>query len=478
MLTLVPPETAEAGPEPSSAASGSNWPAYLYGYAHSSDTAATVITPSNASSLRKVWNYIPTGNMKLGNKIYASPTVYDGQLYIGSQNGTFYDLNEVTGTVVWSHYTKQQPVTTCLRAFVTGDQGFVSTATVAPSPKTGEATVYVAAPDGYLYAWNAGNGRTLWRSVVGIPSEVQNDYFNWSSPTVANGKIYVGVSSNCDRPLVQGGEKVYDQVTGQLLATFDTTPPNDVGGSIWSSAMVDAAGSVYVTTGNSNDQGGPTGYSESIVRLDPNTLRPEDHWTIPQNKRIYDGDFGGSPTVWTADLSGRPTEMVGACNKNENYYALRASDLAAGPVWHDHIGGSEYGLCLSAAVWDQATGQLFLSGKPTTPNSAAYDGSVQDTNSATGAVIWRTDLPGAILGTPTLDGKGVLAVPTMGQRPSDPSGVYLIDTSNGKILATISVDDTPVYSQPVFAGNFLFVGTVGEGITAYRPSLVAADGQR
>jgi len=369
-------------------------------------------------------------------------------------------------------------VTTCLRAFVTGDQGFVSTATVAPSPKTGEATVYVAAPDGYLYAWNAGNGRTLWRSVVGIPSEVQNDYFNWSSPTVANGKIYVGVSSNCDRPLVQGGEKVYDQVTGQLLATFDTTPPNDVGGSIWSSAMVDAAGSVYVTTGNSNDQGGPTGYSESIVRLDPNTLRPEDHWTIPQNKRIYDGDFGGSPTVWTADLSGRPTEMVGACNKNENYYALRASDLAAGPVWHDHIGGSEYGLCLSAAVWDQATGQLFLSGKPTTPNSAAYDGSVQDTNSATGAVIWRTDLPGAILGTPTLDGKGVLAVPTMGQRPSDPSGVYLIDTSNGKILATISVDDTPVYSQPVFAGNFLFVGTVGEGITAYRPSLVAADGQR
>ena len=411
--------------------------------------------------------FLPRGRKASDSVIYASPTVYNGQLYIGSQNGTFYDLNKFSGAVVWSHYTKQQPLTTCLGKLI-GDQGFVSTATVAPSPATEKATVYVAAPDGFLYTWNARNGRLLWRSVVAIPSEKENDYFNWSSPTVASGKIYVGVSSSCDSPLVQGGEKVYSQATAQLLATFATVPSYDVGGSM-KSAVLDAAGSVYVTTGNPSHQGGAAAYSESIVRLDPNTLEPKDHWSVPQSQRIADSDFGASPTVWTAELSGRPAEIVGACNKNGEWYALRAHDLAAGPVWHLHFGHDEYGLCLSAAVWDRATGQLFLSGEPRSPNSAAYEGSVQDTNPATGAVIWQTNLSGSILGTPTFDGKGVLAVPTMGQQPNHPSAVYLIDESNGRILATISVENTPVYSQPVFAGKFLFVGTVGDGITAYTP---------
>ena len=196
----------------------------------------------------------------LGNVIYSSPTVSGGQVYVGSQNGTFYDLNEGTGAVVWSHFTGQQSQKTC--NYVTG-RGFVSSATVAPNPATGKATL-VAAPNGFLYAWNASNGHRVWRSVVAIPSRKQNDYFNWSSPTVANGKIYVGVSSNCDHPLVQGGEKVYDEASGQLLATFDTTPPNDVGGSIWSSALVASDGSVYVTTGNRR----PSGRAAWVLPID------------------------------------------------------------------------------------------------------------------------------------------------------------------------------------------------------------------
>ena len=171
--------------------------------------------------------------------------------------------------------------------------------------------MYVAAPNGFLYAWNASNGHRVWRSVVAIPSRKQNDYFNWSSPTVANGKIYVGVSSNCDHPLVQGGEKVYDEASGQLLATFDTTPPNDVGGSIWSSALVASDGSVYVTTGNQDPQGGPPGYSQSIVRLDGNSfkstttgrsLRTSRPWTVISEVRRPSGPppFRGAQPKWSA----------------------------------------------------------------------------------------------------------------------------------------------------------------------------------
>jgi outer membrane protein assembly factor BamB len=463
--SLVAESSSQASPS-----SGLNWPAYLFGPTHSSDdSATTAITTANASSLTEVWNYVPTGTKPLGSVIYSSPVVYDGQVYIGSQNGMFYDLNETTGGVVWSQYAGQQPQTTCTGTD-TGGQGFTSTATVATDPQTGQPTVYVAAPNGYLYAWNATTGQKIWRSVVNIPSKKVNNYFNWSSPTVANGMIYVGISSNCDSPLVQGGEKVYDQATGKHLATFHTTHPRDIGGSIWSSAAVDPAGSVYVTTGNPNFSGGAPGYSESIVRLNPDTLAPEDYWTLPASQQAFDGDFGASPVIWTADLSDGPTEMVGACNKNGTFYALQASDLAAGPVWQYKIGNYLYGECIAAAVWDQVTGQLFVSGNQTTIDGTGYYGSVREADPATGAFTWQTGLPGEVLGTPTLDGSGVMAVPTVSTKSGEPSAVYLLNASNGDILATVNTNDMPVFSQPVFADGYLIVATVGGGITAYKPT--------
>jgi outer membrane protein assembly factor BamB len=164
--------------------------------------------------------------------------------------------------------------------------------------------------------------------------------------------------------------------------------------------------------------------------------------------------------------------MVGACNKNGTYYALNASDLAAGPVWQDPI--DEYlggvGICIAAAVWDQASGQLFLSGSNATIDGTTYGGSVQETNPATGAVIWQTGLPAAVMGTPTLDGAGVLAVPTMPRQSGETSAVYLLAASNGQVLGAINTGNTPVFSQPVFAGNYLFVATAGGGITAYEPT--------
>jgi hypothetical protein len=297
-----------------------------------------------------------------------------------------------------------------------------------------------------------------------------NDFFNWSSPTVYNGKIYVGVASNCDKPLVQGAEKVYEQSTGQLLATFNTTPPNDVGGAIWSSALVSPAGNVYVTTGNGNDSGGAPGLSTSVIELNPTTLAVEGSWTIPGSQQIFDGDFGGSATYWTANPSGTQTPMVGASNKNGNFYALQANDLAAGPVWTDQIGSppSIDTSQLTSAVWDQYANALFLSGNNTTIAGTAHQGSVQSVNPATGAPLWQTGLPGAVQGTPTMDNAGVLAVGTLDFN-SAPDAVYLLNGLNGQILATISTNDNGVFGQPVFADNYLFIDTAGGGIFAYQP---------
>ncbi len=463
-MTLLVPGSASAD-------NSVNWPAYLFGNEHSSfNAAATAITTSNVASLAQAWSFVPPGH--LGGQIYSSPVVYEGNVYFGSDNGSFYDLSETTGAVIWSHMTKQQPLLTC--NWPEQPQGFVSTATIAPDPLTGDPTVYVAAPDGYLYAWNAISGTQLWRSVIAIPSKKVNNYFNWSSPTVANGTIYVGVASGCDFPLVRGGEKSYSQTSGQKLATFRSNRAGDLGGDIWSSTLVTEDGSVYVDTGNQATNGA-IGRSDSIIRLDPHTLKEKDIFTIPPAQQVGDGDFGSSPTTWTASLGGVPTQMVGACNKNGLFYALRASALSAGPAWTDSLGTAPQqvgylSLCSSSAVWDQNTTQLFLSGNLTTIGGTVYKGSVQQVNPATGTPVWQTGLPGAVLGTPTLDGSGVLAVATC-----DYSGI----PTRSICLTPLTVKYSPhwIPATPPSLPNLLsliiilFGATIGQGLIAYRPPI-------
>jgi outer membrane protein assembly factor BamB len=172
-------------------------------------------------------------------------------------------------------------------------------------------------------------------------------------------------------------------------------------------------------------------------------------------------------TIWTATINGHPTTMAGACNKNGNYYALRASKLGAGPVWQRKIGNSSEkgpGQCDAAALWDGS--HLYLPGNGTTINGKAFEGSVRKVNPATGAVIWQRGVTGPVIGTPGMDGAGVIAAGTYRSGVSK-NGVFLLNASNGKLLKTIASGSTSVFAQPVFADNYLLVAT-GVSLTAYK----------
>ncbi|TMJ98130.1 MAG: hypothetical protein E6G67_01120 [Actinobacteria bacterium] len=128
--------------------------------------------------------------------------------------------------------------------------------------------------------------------MVAAPSEVGNDYFPWSSPTFANGHVYVGVASQCDRPLVRGSLEEFDKATGRLLTTYWTVPPTALGGGIWTSAAVSPGGMVFVTTGNEGSTAEP-GDSLSVIRLDE-SLVPQSRWTVPPAELGKDHDFSSS----------------------------------------------------------------------------------------------------------------------------------------------------------------------------------------
>jgi outer membrane protein assembly factor BamB len=206
------------------------------------------------------------------------------------------------------------------------------------------------------------------------------------------------------------------------------------------------------------------------VALNGTTLKVVGSWQIPHNSPA-DSDFGASPTLFTAVLPGssKPVAMVGACNKNGTYYALKANDLAAGPVWSEVIypGLDE---CISAAAWN---GHDLFFGSPTTIIAGTkYVGSVRKIDPATGAVIWSTALPGQVFGSPTLDGKSVLAAAIWGFTGSK-RGVYLVNANTGKVLKVLIGTTTGCcgeFAQPVFADNYVFAATLASGLTAYTPS--------
>jgi outer membrane protein assembly factor BamB len=440
----------------SGAVTPSDWPGYLHDGGHSSDNQGTAsVTAANAGQLVKQWSWRGDAASMPGQPgpaLFSSPTVADGSIYIGANNGYFYQLNETTGAVQHKVLIGFRPALTC------SARGFISTATVAPDPVTGESTVYISAPDGYLYALRASDLTTKWRSVIDLPSTTVNDYFQWSSPTIANGKIYVGSASHCDKPLTRGAVVGFDQATGKEFARFYTVPSGTLGGGVWSSVAVDSAGAVYASTGTQPKNTTNRYDSVSIVKLDGTTLAKLGSFTVPNSELGGDGDFGGSPTVFGTH--------VGACNKNGIYYALNRSTMTVD--WKIQIGakssGSTPAQCSAAAVWDGTT--LYFAGDPTTINGVSYRGSVRAINPATGAFKWQVGLPDSVLGTPTLSAGGVLAVGTF-DSTTTPNTVYLINAATGQILRSLN-SGGKFFAQSVFSNAYVFTANTAKGLTAYR----------
>jgi PGF-CTERM protein len=90
----------------------------------------------------------------------SSPTVADGTVYFGSDDGTLYAVDAATGEQEWA-FTHQPPYA------------------VDSSPTVADGTVYVGSQGGNLYAVDAATGRQEWAFTQ--PSGIV-----FSSPTVVD----------------------------------------------------------------------------------------------------------------------------------------------------------------------------------------------------------------------------------------------------------------------------------------------------
>ena len=161
-----------------------------------------VLNVHNVGKLRLKWIYAT------GDRVWSSPAVANGVVYVGSFDDNVYALDAKTGAKLWS--------------YTTGNW-------VNSSPAVANGVVYVGSLDNNVYALDAKTGAKLWSYATG--------YLAYPSPAVANGVVYIG----------SGDHNVYalDAETGAKLWSYTT------GNALESSPAV-ANGVVYVGSADDN----------------------------------------------------------------------------------------------------------------------------------------------------------------------------------------------------------------------------------
>lgn len=450
------------------AAVNTDWTGYEHGPAHSNaQFNDTAITPANVAGLHAVWSFTAAKVTKAGAPgpgFDGSPTVANGKVYIGSRTGLFYALDATTGAVAWKKQLDFGSGTIC------SAKGIIATASVAADPVSGVMTVYAPGAH-FLYALDAATGTQIWKVAIGpATADGSARWYNYASPTVVGGKIYMGLAANCDNTKIRGGGVQVDQHTGKVLHTFYAVPAGVVGPSVWSSMAGDGT-SVWMTTGNPDPSSMLVYDAFSIVRLSATTFAKQEKWTT-STPLADDLDFGSSPTFFSATLAGTATDMIGACNKNGIYYAWKRMSLAAGPVWQRQVGavgGTGNGACITSAAYDGPSGKLFVAANQTTINGAAVQGSIRALDPATGATVWESALQCLPNGSPTVNATThVVAVPLYSCLGSNQPGVSFFDAQTGALLRTITTTK-PVFAQPVFANGKVFIADESGVLKAYAP---------
>jgi outer membrane protein assembly factor BamB len=166
-----------------------------YVYTGSEDTYMYCLYPNNGTTK---WKF------KTGGAVWSCAAIVNGKVYVGSVDKYFYCLNESDGSLVWKYLTKDS-------TYGYQDYG------ISSSPAISNGKVFFGACDGDTYALPLDdpngdkiidNTEKLWEFNTGC--------YIYASPTVFNGKVYIGTGSYSK---MAGAPEIYklyclDETTG------------------------------------------------------------------------------------------------------------------------------------------------------------------------------------------------------------------------------------------------------------------------
>jgi len=347
-----------------------NWQHFHYDLAQTGcNPYESVLNPTTVGGLTLGWKY-PMQN----GVAHSSPAVANGVVYIGSYDFNIYAINANSGLLIWRYQTEDE---------------------VVSSPAVADGVVYTCSLDGNIYALSTNGGQLLWKYSVRAC---------YSSPTVANGVVYIGGFT---------GLSALDAIHGTLIWEY---PILD---GIGYSAAAFANGVVYV-----ND-------------LD-NYIDAIDATTGVLVWKRYVG-CGRCTTIETSPaVAGNIVYVAGELD----VFALNATTGEV--VWEYPIGGTS---------------------SPAVANDVVYGGSYDylfALNASTGVLLWQYLTPGIVNSSPAV-ANGVVYFGVNNILMPD---AYALDAGSGRLLWNYYVSD-PVDSSPAVANGVVYVGSRDGNLYAF-----------
>jgi polyvinyl alcohol dehydrogenase (cytochrome) len=367
---------------------GKDWPMYnrdVIGTRY--NPGETALDTTTARGLEEKWRFpARESNQEIG-VIHATPIVVNGYVYFGTTTDpTFYKLTP-DGKVRWTYRRPGVRGGAGLGKvrFQPSNDGILGSALVT------EDTVYFADTGGWIYALDRFTGAERWKRSARareFPSAHPINVF-FAGPFVARGKLIVAGGSLeqvfSASPFYKGNSGrgfvvALEPKTGELLWKYDVGPKpeplkppitikdgfgNHVfyygpgTSSVWSTPSFDAeTGTIYFGTDVNTSPRRPTTddprpytrESCAVIAIDIDKgaekwvtqINPGDVWTNamrsydPKEGRYKDQSIGDTPKIYTIDVEGKPTKVVGAGCKNGGFYVLSAADgrvLAHTPLY-------------------------------------------------------------------------------------------------------------------------------------------------
>ncbi|MCR9186151.1 MAG: PQQ-binding-like beta-propeller repeat protein [Halieaceae bacterium] len=317
------------------------------------------INRANAETLTLEWAYAFPG----ATRARSQPTVHQGVVYTGTQNGRVYAIDLTSGCTHWVYQAKAE---------------VRSSVSVQSEGEAGGITLYFGDFNGNVYALDGVSGEARWVKNV----EDHPDVTITGSPKLHGDILYVPMSSRewatAADPYYQcctfrGGVAAFDRQTGAIrwknyvvgeapsatgkVNVRDTPVLAPSGAPVWNSPTIDEArGLLYVGTGEAYSSPAHEA-SDAVVAFDLVTGERRwvhqalagDAWNMscnlaqPDNCPSEDGpDFDiGASTILHRDRDGRERLLVG--QKSGDVFALDP-DADGKLLWKTAVGrGGFYG---------------------------------------------------------------------------------------------------------------------------------------
>lgn len=347
------------------------------------------------------------------NSASTQPTVVGGRVFVSSNRGVIYSLDQSTGCIIWS--------------FTTG-AGVRTAPMVAPSKTAGKWIVYYGDMRSQAHGLDAETGKEIWKTKL----EEHPSSRITGAPLFYGGTLYVPVSSIEEASAqsstyqcctFRGSLVALDAETGtQKWKSFTVLDPakpfktpktskdmiGPAGAAVWSAPTIDVKRKlVYVATGDSyTDQEINTSDAVIAYSLDTGKIawisqvEPKDNFVMGRGKNLPDEpgpdyDFGSSVILRDIGggkqilLAGQKSGILWGLDPDNKGKILWQIKLGAGSA----LGGIEWGFAADAK-------QAYVAMSDRIAREGAAPG-ISAVDMKTGQKVWSTPAPQVTCAVPS-----------------------------------------------------------------------------